>query len=162
METIIKLWDFLNKNPALTPLFILFSWVIIWIIFKLKVEPMENALKNLFKTVSNIKEQLLYKRIITPSGDLIQSGSPKKIMPEGYEVLNKYNVDQFINDKVKFVGQEDNETKTFMELLSFVRNNEDAKLKVHEIYYNTNIPKSICEELLALAIRDKIIDKKTK
>ena len=110
--------------------------------------------------MTKITNKLLYNRIIDTDDVLIRSGSPKQITHEGYKILEKYKVPQFVEhiDLSLFDEFKNDEIKLFVKLLSFVKEDAQANLKVHEIYYNTSVPKSVCEELLALAIRDRILN----
>ena len=135
--------------------------VIFMLYFLQQHKDLKKKLTNLWNVIQNIKDQLLFGNYIKPAGFWFQSESPMKITQEGNEILKKYKVDQFIEKLEPKLDEyrryKTKESKLFMELMKFVKEDKQLQEKVYEIIYNTNQPKDLCEKLLALAIRDKII-----
>ncbi len=109
--------------------------------------------------IQMIKEGLIAKGIIKP---VISSSSPKAITERGHEILNKHSVNDWLEKECDIVKENDS-FKMIDELDIYIKCTEWIKKKgerkVAEILYETNLSKEDCQELLALAIRDKILKK---
>ncbi len=114
-----------------------------------KLETDVEALKKMVQTILDI--------II--SSKVTASKSPKQITEKGHEILNAQNIEEFLNrcplvqNIESFKGKE--ELDIYLECLKWV--DEHGERKMAEIMYESELSKEQCRELLALAIRDKIL-----
>ena len=126
-----------------------------------KLATLSENVKSNTKNITEIREVLLSKKIITP---YLVNNSPKQITEAGIELLEKHNVPALI-DSCDLVNQNHSdkpEFELFLECLDWVRNN--AERKVYKMLYEDDIDKEDCTQLLACAIRDRILkgEKETK
>ena len=120
-----------------------------------KVSSLSENVKSNTKNITEIREALVSKKIIKP---YLASQSPKQITERGAELLEKHNISSFI-DSCELVNQNHSdkiELDIFLECLDWVKNN--AKRKIDEIMYEDDIDKETCTQLLAYAIRDRILE----
>lgn len=87
-----------------------------------------------------------------------QSNSPKHITERGQELLNNHDVNSYLDSNCILLKDEKLKEKTdpqiFIECLNWVKTK--GKEKAVEIMLNSNINEEQCNELLSLAIMNKI------
>ena len=136
---------------------------IIGIILVVFIKPIYSWVKEISKLPNEIKEIKKWIKNLDPSW----SYSPKNITDIGKEVLAKVNIEEFLNtcellqpDSIEDL-QKKEELDIFIACYNWVKEKkEDTDKKIMEILYNSNFSKEKCIELLALAIRDKILENK--
>ncbi|MCZ0933460.1 MAG: hypothetical protein OXJ52_09975 [Oligoflexia bacterium] len=114
------------------------------------------------KTITPLTEKLnyIYKSLVDQ--DLIKplatAKSLKKITEEGNKVLDKYNVDSYLQENCLLLKNKKLKEKTdvqiFIEASKWVET--EGKEKLVEITLHENIPEDLIKELLSLAILYKI------
>lgn len=118
-------------------------------------EKLDETINPLTKKIDHIYNSLISKAIIKP---LVQSSSPKQITDRGRKLLNDYNVDSYLNSNCILLKDENLKGKTdaqiFIECLNWVKTK--GKEKIVEIILNSNVDENQCNELLSLAILEKI------
>lgn len=104
-----------------------------------------------------IREALIARGILQPFS---KTRSPKQITERGYNLLREYGLDEFLSkcqifNENNFEGMK--EIEIYKECLNWVE--EKEKKMSFKLTYNSPLSQEECEELLALAMRDKILKK---
>ena len=125
-----------------------------WIKIPSRLAALEVEIKNLRDLIKPVYDKIVAKQFSTP-------GSPKQITQMGKEVLRRHNIDDFLNScslVQDVTGMRNKEgLDIFISCLEWV--DENAKKKITEIIYENDISHEQCRELLALALRDEILNK---
>ena len=131
------------------------SWFSKWISIPIKVDNIEKNLKELTQDHKEIREGLIAKGLIEP---FMKSRSLKQITKRGHELLNKQDTDSYLDSNCELIKNKELKNKTdveiFIECLEWVKTK--GKEKSIEIRLNSNINEEQCNELLSLAIMQKI------
>ena len=108
------------------------------------------------KDLKEVRDSLIARGILTP---FTRQESPKQITEHGHSVLRKHSVDEWMLEcpLVKSFEKlrEKEELDIYLDALKYLNN--EGRRKVDEILYNEKIDELNCLELLACAIRDKIL-----
>ena len=118
--------------------------------------------KGFKKTIKPLTEKLNYIYQSLVEQDLIkpfaQANSPKQITEKGLKLLKENKVDSYLEKECELLKDENLKEKTdaqiFIECLEWFKTK--GKEKVFEIILNNNIMEEQCNELLALALMEKI------
>ena len=125
-----------------------------WLKIPTRLTTLEADVKNLKEWVKPIYEKFINRQFST-------TNSPKQITDIGKHLLKKHNVSDFLKDchLMKSIDQmkTQKELDIFISCLEWV--DQNGKKKITEIMYENDISKEQCQELLALALRDEILNK---
>lgn len=123
--------------------------------FDKTVKPIKKELSNITEKFNYVYKALVKKKLIEP---FAESNSPKRITDKGHALLNKYSVSSYLQDNCELVKdislKEKTDAQIYMKCLDWVKT--QGKEKTAEILLNENIFTEQCEELLALALFEKI------
>ena len=131
-----------------------------------------NIVKQLDVNIENIKKSFkkllkrLEKKDIISEDDVtditaLETLSPKRITSEGRKILEKHGIDTFLSVNCKdFINQDysnKTEVDTYTDCVEYVKNNQSKKAIA--LTYDNDISERESILLLALAIKDKIMEK---
>ena len=88
---------------------------------------------------------------------VVQAGSLKRITEHGQEIIEKYNVESYLEEKCELLKKDfsgNTDTEIFIECDKWVKN--EGKTKVVEIRIHTNLSQEVCDELVALCLLYRI------
>ena len=118
----------------------------------------EKAVGKIEELIRITREQLIKNGIVEPC---TQASSLKKITERGHELLDKYEIKTYLNEKCPFLKSETikefsnkPDLDLFISCLNWVK--EHGSTKVLGITLNEQVTESECNELVALAIMEKI------
>ena len=119
-------------------------------------EGFKKTIKPLTEQLNYIYQSLVDQKLIEP---LAVAESLKQITQKGNELLEKYNVNSYIDENCPLLRdeklKENTDPQIFIKAKDWVEKKE-GKEKLNEIILNTNFPESLVKELLALAVLYKI------
>ncbi|MCZ0932578.1 MAG: hypothetical protein OXJ52_05440 [Oligoflexia bacterium] len=120
------------------------------------------AIKPITKDIKAIKDE--HSKLIK---ELIEAGllrawtssrSLKQVTERGYKLLNKHNTDSYLDSNCELLRDKELKNKTdveiFIKCLDWVK--KQGQEKAIELRLNSNINEEQCNELLSLAIMEKI------
>ena len=123
-----------------------------WLKIPNRVTRLEERYDGLRDMIKSIYDAIISKQFV-------KSTSPKQITDIGKKVLNNHMVDEFLKTCSLIQNAKDlkdqEELDIFLKCLEWVDKNGEKKIA--EIMYENDISREQCRELLALAIRDKIL-----
>lgn len=121
----------------------------------LNLPDLEKTVKDIKKDVKVIRENLIKLNLLEP---VTKSDSMKQITERGYDLLHRYSIEPYIISNCDILKdktiKEKKDIEIYMECLKWVKTK--GKKKVIEISLNNNLSESQCNELLSLAIMEKI------
>ncbi|MCZ0932373.1 MAG: hypothetical protein OXJ52_04370 [Oligoflexia bacterium] len=129
---------------------------------KLSIKPLEQSLNTLKDSVKPIKyiHDFLKENFPNYNNSFYTVNSPRKITEKGYELFKKLDMDNYLNSHCDLLKKEELKNKTavkvFSECLNWAEKTQKGKDKVMEIRLNTTLLEEQAQELLALAIMEKI------
>ncbi|MDE0092453.1 MAG: hypothetical protein OXN83_04110 [Oligoflexia bacterium] len=106
--------------------------------------------------ITSIREHLISKGIMPPM--YYRTTSPRQTTEEGHKLLQKLNVHDYLKSNCNLLTNEELKNKTDVQIFSecLKWSKEKGTEKVMEIRLNTTLLKEQAQELLALAIMEKI------
>lgn len=123
--------------------------------FKKTITPLTEKLNYITEKLNYIYQSLVDQGLIKP---LATAKSLKRITEEGNKVLDKYNVDSYLQENCLLLKDKKLKEKTdvqiFIEASKWVET--EGKEKLIEITLHGNIPEDLIKELVSLAILYKI------
>ena len=118
-------------------------------------EGFKKTIKPLIEKLNYIYQSLVDQDLIKP---FAKANSPKQITERGWKLLKEKKVDFYLEKECELLKDEELKNKTdaqiFIECLEWVKTK--GKEKMVEIMLNNNIMEEQCNELLSLAIMEKI------
>ena len=136
----------------------------------LKEQTIQTALKNIQKDITKIYDivhrliKVLSKQQFFTAEDVTfvyEQKSPKQITDEGKKLLDKNNIDEFLSNNCKnFINKDYSsmrEVDIYINCVKYVKENHSDKAL--SLTYDNNLSEENAKTLLALAVRDKILEK---
>ena len=145
-----KVWSFFVTSFSLVK-----KWIFLPFRFDDFSEEISKDIKTLKLDYKEIRENLIARGIIKP---FTQSSSLKQITKRGYDLLSDYNVDSYLKSNCELLNDETlknkSEIEVYIKCLEWVKTK--GRKKVIEVILNSNLTEDQFNELLSLAIMEKI------